>query len=51
MNAAERALKAGMATLTTRKRETHKQLGDALVQNGAIIAASLVTERTSSISY
>ena len=43
--AAERALDAGVATVAAGKRELGEQLGNALVENRAIVAASFVAER------
>ena len=45
LDAAERALKPGMATVATRERKTCKQLGDTLVQDGAVVTAGFVAER------
>ena len=45
LHAAERALDAGIAAVAAGKCEVGEQLGNALVENGAIVAASLVTER------
>ena len=45
LHAAERPLDAEIAAIAAGEREIGKQLGDALVEDGAIIAASLVAER------
>jgi hypothetical protein len=36
---------ACVATVTAGEREVGEQLGNSLVENGAIVSASLVTER------
>ena len=43
--AAERSQDAGIAAVTAGEREIGKQLGNALIKDGAIIATGLVTER------
>ena len=45
LHATERALDACIAAIAAGEREVSEQLGDALVEDGAIIAASLVAER------
>lgn len=45
LDAAERALEPGVATIAPGEREAGEELGDALVQDGAVVAAGLVAER------
>jgi hypothetical protein len=42
---AERPLDAGTATIAAGEREISEQLGNAVVEDGAVIAARLVAER------
>jgi hypothetical protein len=44
LHATERALDAGIATIAAGEREVSEQLGNALVEDGAVIAAGLVAE-------
>jgi hypothetical protein len=44
LDAAERPLDSGVAAVAAGECEVGKQLGDALVEDGAIIAAGLVAE-------
>ena len=44
LDATERAGDAGIAAVAARERQVAEQLGDALIEDGAIVAASLVAE-------
>ena len=46
LGAGEGAHDAGVAPVAARQREIGEQLGDALIQNRAVVAAGLVAERT-----
>ena len=43
--AAERALDAGIAAIAAGERKVSEQLGNALVEDGTVIAAGFVAER------
>ena len=45
LHAAERPLDAGIATVAAGEREIGEQLGNALVEHGAIVATCFVAER------
>jgi hypothetical protein len=45
LHAAERPLDAGIATVAAGEREIGEQLGNALVEDGAIVATCFVAER------
>src|SRR5213076_274865 len=47
LDAGETAQDAGIAAVTTGEREFGEQLGNALIENRAVVAASLVSEGTS----
>jgi hypothetical protein len=44
LHATERALDAGIAAIAAGEREVSEQLGNALVEDGAVIAAGLMAE-------
>jgi hypothetical protein len=45
LDAAERAGDAGIAAIAAGERQLAEQLGDALIEDGAIVAAGLVAKR------
>jgi hypothetical protein len=45
LHAAERPLDAGIATIAAGEREFGEQLGNALVEDGAVVATGFVAER------
>ena len=51
LNAAKRAGDAAIATVAAGKRQVAEQLGRALIENGTIVAASLVAERASQPAF
>ena len=51
LHAAEGAQDAGIATVAAGEREIGEQLGDALVEDGAVVAAGLVAERSRQASF
>ena len=51
LDAAERAGEAGIAAVAAGERQIAEQLGDALIENGAIVAAGLVAERASQPAF
>jgi N-dimethylarginine dimethylaminohydrolase len=46
LSAVEASHDAGMAPVAAGQREIGEEFGDALIQNGTVVAASLVTEST-----
>src|ERR1700751_3655822 len=47
LDAGEAAQDAGIAAVTAGEREFREQLGNALIENRAVVAAGLVTQETS----
>jgi hypothetical protein len=45
LHTAERPLDAGISTISAGEREVGEQLGDALIEDGAVVAAGLVADR------
>src|SRR5690242_2504848 len=51
LDAGKAAQDAGIAAVAAGERELGEQLGDALVENGAVITTSFVTDRTSKPTF